>query len=301
MRSDESKDRAYKNTWKRFQNTVFWCNLKLAQERGLQMYQTRSHAVVLGNILLAACIEIAVCMKTQDELYQKVRLIPRAPQCRAKIELAFLSTRSTKPRRKIILGTIKRFEKLRELCNNTVDHRILGVPLSAVEQQNTTRENKVNRLIEKFENHKQKESFIHSGLKTDGDDQQVQQRIARLDRRHEQHRDLRTLCENSTKQQCPDRNAHREMGKLSCSCGTNMKSTRSPTEFDQNNPDVTSIPGYVIKKNRSRGAKHGASERQRMFYQAKQMLKKGPTGKGRRPSNDTFAMVRQKIVQRVVV
>ena len=28
----------YKNTWKRFQNTVFWCNLKLAQEKGLQFY-----------------------------------------------------------------------------------------------------------------------------------------------------------------------------------------------------------------------------------------------------------------------
>ena len=27
-----------------------------------------------------------------------------------------------------------------------------------------------------------------------------------------------------------------------------MKSTRSPTEFDQNNRDVTSIPGYVMKK-----------------------------------------------------
>ena len=25
----------YKNTWKDFQNTVFWCNLKLAQQRGL--------------------------------------------------------------------------------------------------------------------------------------------------------------------------------------------------------------------------------------------------------------------------
>ena len=27
-----------------------------------------------------------------------------------------------------------------------------------------------------------------------------------------------------------------------------MKSSRSPTEFDQNNHDVTSIPGYVIKE-----------------------------------------------------
>ena len=30
----------YKNTWKRFQDTVFRCNLKLAQQRGLQFHQT---------------------------------------------------------------------------------------------------------------------------------------------------------------------------------------------------------------------------------------------------------------------
>ena len=36
----------YKNTSKRLQNTVFWCNLKLAQQRGLQFYQRRSNAVL---------------------------------------------------------------------------------------------------------------------------------------------------------------------------------------------------------------------------------------------------------------
>ena len=64
-----------------------------------------------------------------------------------------------------------------------------------------------------------------------------------------------------------------------------MTSSRSPTEFDQNNHDVTSIPGYVIKKNSSRGAKHGPSERQKMHYQANQMLKKARQGKhGRHPT-----------------
>ena len=58
-----------------------------------------------------------------------------------------------------------------------------------------------------------------------------------------------------------------------------MTSTRSPTEFDQNNLDVTSIPGYVIKKNSSRGVKQGPSGRQKMYYQAKQMLKKARQGK----------------------
>ena len=58
-----------------------------------------------------------------------------------------------------------------------------------------------------------------------------------------------------------------------------MKSTRSPTEFDQNNRDVTSIPGYVNKKNSKRVVQHGASERQKMYFQTKQMLKKARHGK----------------------
>ena len=58
-----------------------------------------------------------------------------------------------------------------------------------------------------------------------------------------------------------------------------MQSTRSPTDFDQNNRDVTSIPGYVIEKNSSRGAKLGVSERQKMYNHAKQILKKDRQGK----------------------
>ena len=53
----------YKKNRKRLQNTVYWCNFKLAQEKGLHFDQTRSHAVVLYNTLPAACIEKAVCMK----------------------------------------------------------------------------------------------------------------------------------------------------------------------------------------------------------------------------------------------
>ena len=85
---------------------VFGCNLKLAQEKGLQFYQTRSHAVVLYNALLEASIEKAVCMKTQEELCQKVRLTPRVTR------VVQRSTRSTRPRRKIILGPTQRFEEL---------------------------------------------------------------------------------------------------------------------------------------------------------------------------------------------
>ena len=80
-------------------------------------------------------------------------------------------------------------------------------------------------------------------------------------------------------------NANWEIGIIHCSCGRNIKSMWSPTEFDQNNRDVTSIPGYVIKKNSSRGVKHGPSERQKMYHQAKQLLKKARQKKhGRHPT-----------------
>ena len=38
--------------------------------------------------------------------------------------------------------------------------------------------------------------------------------------------------------------------------------SRNEKEVDKSNNDVVSIPGYVIKKNNKRGARHGPSERQ---------------------------------------
>ena len=76
-----------------------------------------------------------------------------------------------------------------------------------------------------------------------------------------------------------------EIGIIYCSCGRNLKYSRSPTTAQKTNCDFTSIPGFVFKKNSSRGPKHGASERQIMFYKAKQMLKKARQGKhGKHPT-----------------
>ena len=46
------------------------------------------------------------------------------------------------------------------------------------------------------------------------------------------------LCENSSKQQCPECNTYWEIVIIYCSCGRNMKSSQGPTEFEQNNFDV---------------------------------------------------------------
>ena len=54
---DKPRLAVYKISWKAQQNTVYWCNLKLAHKKGLQFYQTRSHAITLFKTLPAMCIE----------------------------------------------------------------------------------------------------------------------------------------------------------------------------------------------------------------------------------------------------
>ena len=64
-----------------------------------------------------------------------------------------------------------------------------------------------------------------------------------------------------------------------------MKYKRSPKTTQKANDDYTSIPGFVIKKNSTRGPKHGQSERQIMFFKAKEMLRKARQEKhGRHPT-----------------
>ncbi len=76
---DKPRIAPYKNTWKRHQNTLYFCNLKLAQKRGLQFYQTRSHAIVL-NWKRSRNVENKINKnKTQEHLVttQAHRRVPR--------------------------------------------------------------------------------------------------------------------------------------------------------------------------------------------------------------------------------
>ena len=148
----------YPNTWNRLQNTVFWCNLKFVQEKGLQFYQTRSHAVVLHNTLPAACIEKAVCKKTQDELFQKVRLIPRVPRVVLKSNSQHGQQDPESQDARSSWKASKRFEKLRgNLQQQRGLHNVWSTCFCS-----TICENKVNTLIEKIENHKHKEFYKFS-------------------------------------------------------------------------------------------------------------------------------------------
>ena len=96
-----------------FKKQYCWCSLKLAQERG--------PAILPDTVTCSrspqhtACIlhwESGMCENSGWALPEG-SLNSESATCRVEIELAIWSTRSTKPRRKIILGTIQRSEKLR--------------------------------------------------------------------------------------------------------------------------------------------------------------------------------------------
>ena len=93
------------------------------------------------------------------------------------------------------------------------------------------------------------------------------------------HKDLRALL-NIFKTAMPW--LHLILGSrhcLLCSCGRCLRMSRNEREVDKSNNYVVSIPGYVIKKNNKRGARHGPSERQRMYYKAKELLHKASQNK----------------------
>ena len=186
-----------------------------------------------------------------------------------------------------------------ETCNSTVDHRIAGIPLSAVEPQNTVRENKVKRLIEKFENHKIKK-IAYSGYEIDGEDQPVQQRIARLDRRHEPHRDLRTL----------RKFFQAAMSWLQCLLGNgnNLLQLRKKYEvYAKSNGVRPEQPWRHLNPWIRDQEKQKTWSSARSFWKTKDVppceadAKKGSTGRARRPSNDTLTMVRLWRIQKVIV
>ena len=78
-------------------------------------------------------------MKTKDELYQKERLTPRVPRVvlRSNSQIGLQDQQEQDARTSCDQPSESKM--FWETGRNTVDYRIHGVPLSAVEQQDTHR------------------------------------------------------------------------------------------------------------------------------------------------------------------
>ena len=243
----------------------------------MQCYQTRSHAIVLYNTVPAVCIEKAVCMKTKEELHQKVRLTLRFSRVVLKANSHSGQQDQRDQDARSSWDPPNESKSYRETWNNAVDNRIPGTPISTVEQQDTNRQIKVKKLIEKFETNQHKDSFLQDVCQTQKINKfskESQDLIADMN-----NTEIFELCENSSKKSnapiaIPAGNRHCLLQLWKNFFFLKKKNSQRRNEFEKNNYDVSSIPGYVIQKNSSRGAKHGPSERQRMYYNFKDMLHK---------------------------
>ena len=152
----------------------------LAHRKGLQFHQTRSHAIALFNTLSAMCTEKAVCMKTKEELYHKVYQSPRLP--RVQQDQPDQEARKSQNHQSASAS----YEETR---SGNVDLRIPGIPHSTVQQQDTNRRETVKKLIQKFENHPNKEFFLQDLKKTE-EVIDVQRTVEEVDHRHGKHGNL---------------------------------------------------------------------------------------------------------------
>ena len=64
---------SYKQKWKRHQDTVYWIDIQLAQNKGFKFYQTRSNAIILYDTLPACCI-LKVIVKNLKKSYTRRKL-----------------------------------------------------------------------------------------------------------------------------------------------------------------------------------------------------------------------------------
>ena len=57
---------SYKQKWRRHQDTVYWIDIQLAQDKGSKFYPTRCNAIIFYDIFPAYCIS------KEEIIYQKV-------------------------------------------------------------------------------------------------------------------------------------------------------------------------------------------------------------------------------------
>ena len=78
--------------------------------------------------------------------------------------------------------------------------------------------------------------------------------------------ELFELCETIPKVQCSECILSWNQEIVYCTCGHLLRESESSQHFNQWRLDALSIPHYVIKKERPRGARHGKTEAQKEHF-----------------------------------
>ena len=145
----------HKNIWKIHQDTIYSCNLRVAQSKGLQFYQTRSSFTTLylrcGSRRWWSCSQKKNCTAKRNTSLIAPQRVVLKPNLNYERE----DTTSSDVR-KSFDHCDKHGGKHRETCRGEIDFRIQGLHHSAVQEHDHIRKQAVQKLMHQFEIHPSK-------------------------------------------------------------------------------------------------------------------------------------------------
>ena len=144
-----------------------------------------------------------------------------------------------------------------------IDFRVSGLPHAVVKQAENFR---VRELVKKIESHPHRKA-----LQVDLQQNNAYNPFSNASKamiREMGNVELFELCETIPKVQRSECLLQKNQGIVYCTCGHLLRESESSQNFHQWRLDAFSIPNYVIKKGRLRGARHGTTEAQKEHFVA---------------------------------
>ena len=142
-----------------------------------------------------------------------------------------------------------------------IDFRVSGLPHAVVKQAENFR---VRELVKKIESHPHRRA-LQADLQQNNAYNPFSEE-SKVMIREMGNVELFELCETISKVQCSECLLYWNQGIVYCTCGHLLKEIESSQHFHQWRLEACSIPNYVIKKGRPRGARHGKKEAQKEHF-----------------------------------
>ena len=288
--------------WKRHQDTVYWVDIQFVQRQGLKFNQTRCNAIVLYDTLPAFCIS-KVVMESGEFIFEKVYVSPRPPptisfkdnwmkELDSEVAGSSKDTQRIQPKPKTQLSrTVRTVDGSKSIQScvsmpvqivdkyededrtrtgrpvqveeHDIDFRVPGLSHAVVKEAENFL---VQELVGKTESHPHREA-----LQADLQLSNVYNPFSNNSKemiRELGNVDVFELCETIPKVQCSHCLLCWNQGIVHCTCGQFLVESESRRKFNKLRLDALSIPHYVIKKGRCRGARHGKTEEHKEYQKA---------------------------------
>ena len=130
--------------------------------------------------------------------------------------------------------------------------RVSGLPHAVVKQAENFR---VRELVKKIESHPHRQALQADLQQKNAYNPFSEESKAMI--RDIRNLELFELCETIPKVQCSECLLYWNQGRVYCTCGHLLRESGSSRHLHQWRLDALSIPNYVTKKGRPRGARHG--------------------------------------------